>query len=231
MHRFLLVLITVLVFTTNINGQQPVDTTRLTVRLGTVTTPSITTRSDLDTGIYWPTASQVGITINGTLKFLVDTASVSSLTDFITSTSLSVAVGAAPYATTGTIRLPNTGTIQFRDAADATNITGMTVTANDILTIPGTAITVANDGIHPLGNNTAVGMQMVVSQADVVFCLFYLSGTGNNTIEISDPANACSITASTTNSFNVYWDAGDSRYELENKIGASRGLRLVRLGQ
>lgn len=54
--------------------------------------------------------------------------------------------------------------------------------------------------------------------------LFFVNG-GNNTVEeVADPDTAYSASAA-GDDFNVYYDAGDSRYELQNNTGAAVRFR------
>lgn len=103
------------------------------------------------------------------------------------------------------------------------NTTTGTLVTND-------AQTVANDAVISLGANTARGMIIVTDSTTDSVAIFALRGANNATTEVSDPAGIYSVTAGTANSFNIYWSVGNSRYELENKRGASRDIHIIRLG-
>ncbi len=56
--------------------------------------------------------------------------------------------------------------------------------------------------------------------------VFLLQGGSNATIELLDPSTAYSATASTGSSTNIYYSAGNARYELENLSGGTVAYRL-----
>lgn len=95
------------------------------------------------------------------------------------------------------------------------------------------AQTVANNGTVSLGTNASQGLFVLVAQqgsSQDGICLYALQGTGTATVEVNDAQGVCSTTAGTGTSYNIYWDAGDTRYELQNTRGGDRSVRLIRLG-
>lgn len=90
--------------------------------------------------------------------------------------------------------------------------------------------TVLNDGIVALGDDTIRGFLFVINSTSGAQALFTLNGAGHAAVEVADPAGIYTVTAGSASSINVYWSAGNNRYELENKRGVSVTLRLVRIG-
>jgi hypothetical protein len=90
-------------------------------------------------------------------------------------------------------------------------------------------VTVANNGVANLGATTARGI-LVITTSGNENAIFSLNGTNNSTSEISDPLGVYSVTAGTAASINIYWSAGNSRYEVQNLRGASRDIKVSLLG-
>ena len=87
--------------------------------------------------------------------------------------------------------------------------------------------------------NNAVAAIPIDSQAQFVFlfihgggvpAIFSLNGGNHTTQELSDVSAVYSATAGTASSANIYWSAGNSRYELENKRGSTLNFRFWWLG-
>lgn len=92
---------------------------------------------------------------------------------------------------------------------------------------PVTALTLASTAVAVLP--TQVCMVLVVGQSTGYVGMFFLRGSGNTAYEVLDPANQHSVTAGTAGT-NVYWSAGNSRYEIENRTGSSRNYSIFILG-
>ena len=90
-------------------------------------------------------------------------------------------------------------------------------------------VTVANSGVTNLGPTTTRGILMVTASGNEN-AIFSLNGTNNTTSEISDPLGVYSVTSGTASSINIYWSAGNARYELQNNRGASRDIKVSLLG-
>lgn len=90
----------------------------------------------------------------------------------------------------------------------------------------GYMVTVPSAGVVSLGPNTTGGM-MTVIDSEYLSATFSIRGTLQSVIEASDPSNVFSATAGTATSTNIYWSAGNSRYELQNNRGASRNYLIV----
>lgn len=55
----------------------------------------------------------------------------------------------------------------------------------------------------------------------------FLRGSAQAVYEVFDPQGEFSNTAGTASSINIYWSAGNARYELENKRGGARDFLVV----
>lgn len=182
-----------------------------------------------------------------------------------------VLVGTNP-SNAGAIRLPNSGHIGWRNAANTGDV-GVRLDGSNYLTagggtiypsgikwetasngglhvlgsqvravggyvfgsdaVTGTLVTndtqvVANDAVISLGPGATIGLLLVTETAGLT-CGVFLIGNAAPTMAAS-MGGTFSVAAGTAGKINVYWSATNSRYELENKAGASRTIRLVRLG-
>lgn len=86
--------------------------------------------------------------------------------------------------------------------------------------------TVADTAIISLG--TGIGFYFVVDVSTGNSAIF--TAVSGNVFEVYDSAGNFSPTKGTAACTNVYWDAGNARYELENLRGASRNYRIVKIG-
>lgn len=93
----------------------------------------------------------------------------------------------------------------------------------------GYQITVANGAVASLGSLTTSGILSIVD-SEYFGAQFLLCGTNATTREISDPIGVFSQVAGTAASTNVYWSAGNNRYEIQNNRGASRNYKLYLIG-
>ena len=91
------------------------------------------------------------------------------------------------------------------------------------------AVTVANSGVTNLGPTTTRGI-LVITASGNESAIYSLNGSNNTTSEISDPLGVFSVTSGTASSINIYWSAGNARYELQNNRGASRDIKVSLLG-
>lgn len=71
---------------------------------------------------------------------------------------------------------------------------------------------------------------LFVCTNDDVSATFMLQGATNAVVETSDPSGLFSTSAGTGSSYNVYWSAGNSRYEIQNNRGSAKKVRLTYLG-
>lgn len=93
-------------------------------------------------------------------------------------------------------------------------------------------VTVANNAVAQLCQTASPdGIVAIKTQnANVSLALFTVSGTGHTTEKTVDNSNGFSITATTATKTNIYWSAGNSRYEIENKSGGSLTYIITLLG-
>lgn len=81
----------------------------------------------------------------------------------------------------------------------------------------------ANNGVAQLGNLADfVGLVFVYDRSSAVMAIYSCNGGLHTTTEIQDPSGTFTITATNAGTTNIYWSAGNSRYELENKRGGAR---------
>jgi hypothetical protein len=59
-----------------------------------------------------------------------------------------------------------------------------------------------------------------------VNAIYLLQGGNHATFEMSDPLNKFSNSAGTATSTNIYWSAGNSRYELQNNTGGNQSYQI-----
>jgi hypothetical protein len=90
----------------------------------------------------------------------------------------------------------------------------------------GYEITLANGAVASLGPITAAGMLTVVD-SEYLSAIFNLRGTNTAVSEVSDPIGVYSATSGTASSTNVYWSAGNNRYEIQNLRGVDRRYKIV----
>lgn len=95
-------------------------------------------------------------------------------------------------------------------------------------TIGETSLVMASGAVASIGSSTQRGFVFITTSLDVS-AIFYLKGPTGSTAEVSDPDGFFSVTPGTAG-FNVYWDAGDNRYEIENNTGAERTVKIARIG-
>lgn len=102
--------------------------------------------------------------------------------------------------------------------------TGGTATGYSIFFTP-LSETIASAGIvHTDLDTNSVGY-LEVAVYSVGLCTFRIIQGGSVT-EMDDAGNVCSATAG-GDDFNVYWDAGDARVEIQNSSGAGRPTAVI----
>lgn len=134
------------------------------------------------------------------------------------------AFGTTP-ALSGTVRMPSTGKIQARNAANSADLVLMTTNAADVvqINIDTATATVANDGTVNLGG-LQTGLLVIVSNFDHT-ALFVLSNL--ITYEVSDPDSKYSVTQDNAGTINLYNSAGS--VILQNKSGGSRSFYITNI--
>jgi hypothetical protein len=142
--------------------------------------------------------------------------------------SHAIAIGPNP-ATIGALRLANAGAVMARDSANTADGPLLQLATEDVTVMSSVERTISNDGVIMVGTTNALGALIISAASPGVAALFLLANT--TATEVSDPQGWFSPTAGSAGLFNVYWSAANSRYEIENKTGVSRTVRIVRLGQ
>jgi len=91
----------------------------------------------------------------------------------------------------------------------------------EIVSVNDNAVVQAVNGIA-----AARGLLIIAQTGGGEIAFFSLRGGFHLTVELLDQAGTFSITAGTAGT-NVYWSAGNSRYEVENKTGGAKFYSLV----
>lgn len=91
--------------------------------------------------------------------------------------------------------------------------------------LPGWNYDKANGAVATLGTTSMAGTLMVVDDRGLV-AHYSINGTNNTTTEQHDVGNVYTPTKGSATSTNIYWSAGNARYELENNTGATRKYRV-----
>lgn len=78
-------------------------------------------------------------------------------------------------------------------------------------------------------DDVTVGYALVLDASNGNVGTFELDGVNDSTTEIDDPSTSFSATEGTTTNtpVNVYWDATNSRFEVENQTGGSVDLYVL----
>jgi hypothetical protein len=127
----------------------------------------------------------------------------------------------------GDIRL--SGSIVLHASTSANS--GMRVDTSGTTRFKGTDKTILNNGITSALSDGPVGWFRVTSD-DNEGAEFFVRGGGHSVTKISETtAGIFSVTAGNAGTINVYWDAGNSRYSIENKRGGTRVCTLEFIGQ
>jgi len=103
--------------------------------------------------------------------------------------------------------------------------TGINYTLNSSLS--SSTIDLANGAVHVVPS--FVGYIFIATNDDAS-ATFVLSGATNSVAETSDPTGVFSVTKGTASSYNVYYDVGNARYEIQNNRGSAKKIRLTFLG-
>lgn len=93
----------------------------------------------------------------------------------------------------------------------------------------GYQLTLANAAVANLGPLTMAGVLTVVDN-EGISAQFLMRGSNTTTNEIFDPVGVFSPTAGTASSTNIYWSAGNNRYEIQNLRGGSRNYKIIFVG-
>lgn len=93
----------------------------------------------------------------------------------------------------------------------------------------GTPVSLAVDATTVLADDSFTGFVFVSSSEDISG-LYVLRGGTHTVGEVSDTSAAFTPTQGTGSSMNIYWDAGTSRYLLENKRAGTITVSVFRIG-
>ena len=87
----------------------------------------------------------------------------------------------------------------------------------------------ANGGTAQLVNASGdeFGMVLIFNANNGQMAFYTLRGGAHATQEVSDPGAVFSPTSGTGSSTNIYWSAGNSRYELQNNTGGTATYRVI----
>jgi len=88
---------------------------------------------------------------------------------------------------------------------------------------------IANDALLAIADNTFTGFVLISASEDVC-AIYMLMGLTQSTQEVADTAGFFSPTVGTASSYNVYWNAGTSRYVIQNKRGATVNVSVYKIG-
>jgi hypothetical protein len=79
--------------------------------------------------------------------------------------------------------------------------------------------------LTPPGNSADVAGILDVVDVNGDMARFALNGSSNTTQEVNDPSSKYSVTAGAV-SINVYWSAGNGRYEIQNGTASNNSVRF-----
>jgi hypothetical protein len=92
-------------------------------------------------------------------------------------------------------------------------------------------LSIAVDGVAQVGNVTnQFAFIVVLDLTGGGGAMYFLRGAANATFEAFDAIGSFSVTAGTGTSTNIYWSAGNSRYEIQNKQAQTRSYRIFIMG-
>lgn len=137
--------------------------------------------------------------------------------------------GPGTVATGGDWRAQAGFTFKARNVGNTADGTILLTDAQDKAVLSGHFTSVANNGVISLGATT-LGLLTVVTDGGAT-ALFSVTGGSHTVLLISDPGPAFSVAAGTAGRANVYWSAGNSRYELENKLGSTLAFAATLIGK
>jgi hypothetical protein len=120
---------------------------------------------------------------------------------------------------TGTIAVPNGGAMVFHDSSNSGK--GGQMAFRDLGEL-------ANGGVASLAVQglTALNAFVYLRVSDGAYAQYYLNGSGSTTAELHDVTNAFTPSSGQANSYNVYWSAGNARFDVQNLSGAARVIKV-----
>lgn len=124
-------------------------------------------------------------------------------------------------------KYPNSAALPPNFIYQNSTATDHNLRTSQALTSPNT--TVAQDATVEVGDGTSLGFLHVVTSENVG-AIYFLRGSTNTVAEVADPDSHFTITKDTATQYNIYWDAGSSRFVLQNKRTGSKNIRFVLIG-
>lgn len=73
------------------------------------------------------------------------------------------------------------------------------------------------------------GLALVIDETNNTQGAFFLQGAGNAAVEFGETGTAYGTTEDNDGTTNIYWDAGNSRYEINNETGGTVSYRVILL--
>ena len=95
--------------------------------------------------------------------------------------------------------------------------------------IAAAGVSLTTGGTMNLGVSGAGGI-IVITTSIGQQAIYMLNGTNNTTTEIADPSGFYTTTAGNAGTINIYWSAGNSRYELQNNVASTVVFKITYLG-
>jgi hypothetical protein len=121
--------------------------------------------------------------------------------------------------------LPPNGRYQSTSISDQRTTTDM-ANGGYILTVENGAVAALRFGSAA---NQVIG-KLTVVDSEFLSATFDMRGTSQTVVEAEDTAGVYSHTAGTATSTNVYWSAGNARYEIQNNRGTQRRYLITLTG-
>ena len=100
-------------------------------------------------------------------------------------------------------------------------------------TVASSTVNVATDGVLNIGTSTQISIVLVSVNGGGIrsSAIYMLRGAAGTVGEISDIDNNFSPTKDNASTINIYWDAGNARYEVQNKTASTVAVYVQRFGR
>jgi len=96
--------------------------------------------------------------------------------------------------------------------------------------ISGTIKTLLDQGKAEIAQDTFVGYAFIASSSSYP-AIYAINGVNASVTEVNDPGTLYEPTEDNDTTTNIYWDAGNVRYEINNEEGASRDYYITLIGR
>ena len=87
------------------------------------------------------------------------------------------------------------------------------------------SFTLADDAVW-LTPTKLWGFAMIAESAGANYALVYFGGGLNSVTSIAKSANT-NVNADTDGGFNIYYDSGNAKYAIRNRLGVATGIRVI----